>query len=197
MERSSRSEGNAEGRAVAQGATGRSSVALDSQNRLLRGAEPFFLPDELGPRPRRSRSHPKEVLDQDQFLKQRYLELVERERVLSAERLRSHIWRNHPKQIDPEEEEYTSWSYCQNVGSLFGNTCCIKRKVTPFTKSLGIGPSLFLVSLKSYIRLFLALSVLCIPACIVLSSGAHGDSLDLGGGLTASFARASLGNLGY
>lgn len=130
-------------------------------------------------------------------MKRKYLEFVEMERVLSVEALRTHIWRNHPKKTDYGEDGYRDWSICQNVGSLFANACCAKRQITDFTKSLGLGPALFLLSLKSYMRLFLALSILCIPICILLSSGTQGDSLDLGGGATALFSRVSLGNLGY
>lgn len=126
-----------------------------------------------------------------------YLELVERETTLSADRLRNHINKNHPKKMDLDLEEYRDWSLCQNVGSLFANACFSKKKITAFIGNMGIGPSLFLMSLKAYLRLFLVLSVLAVPSCILLASGNQGDSLELGGGVTELLSRVSLGNIGY
>jgi hypothetical protein len=99
--------------------------------------------------------------------------------------------------MDPDLEEYRDWSLCQNVGSLFANACFSKKKITPFIGNMGIGPALFLMSLKSYVRLFLVLSVLAVPSCILLASGSQGESIELGGGITELMARVSLGNLGY
>ena len=100
-----------------------------------------------------------------------FKEMVDREGMLSYERLTQQINRNHPKKMDPEIEEYRNWSLCQNVGSLFANACFSKKKVTPFLMNIGIGPGLFLMSLQAFLRLFLVISILAIPSCMLLASG--------------------------
>jgi hypothetical protein len=45
-------------------------------------------------------------------------------------------------------------------------------------------------------RLFLFLTILSIPSCIILASGNQSSSLDLGGGMTELFASMTLGNIG-
>jgi hypothetical protein len=62
---------------------------------------------------------------------------------------------------------------------------------------MGLGASLYLLSLKSYVRLFFALSLLSIPSAIVLSSGDQVDNQSYSGGLAEMFAKATLGNIGY
>ena len=61
---------------------------------------------------------------------------------------------------------------------------------------MGPGPAVFLSSLKSYIWLLLVLSLLNVPACMVLYSGNFVEANDNGGGLTAWISRFSLGNIG-
>lgn len=142
---------------------------------MLPAGEQFLRAHDIALEPReKMRAAAREAekdMDPEQLAKRRYLDLVEHERLLSVDRLRTHIWRNHPKKVDHEEEDYKNWSICENIGSLVAYACCVKRKISTFTKNLGPGPSLFVLSLKSYIRLFLALSVLCVPVCIVLVSG--------------------------
>jgi hypothetical protein len=74
--------------------------------------------------------------------------------------------------------------------------CCIKKRVSKIQESLGIGPSLYLLSLKSYIRVFFLVSLLSIPQCILLSSGNHVEAQDAGGGFFKWFSSFTLGNIG-
>ena len=89
------------------------------------------------------------------------------------------------------------WSISKNVGSIFDFICCKKAKISEFNKNIGIGTSLFLLSLKSYIFLFIILSILSIPACIVLSSGTEVNNENYSGNLWGLISRVSLGNIGY
>ena len=61
---------------------------------------------------------------------------------------------------------------------------------------MGLGPSLYLLTLKTYLRLFLVLTILSIPSCIILASGNQSSILDLGGGMLEVFASMTLGNIG-
>jgi hypothetical protein len=88
-----------------------------------------------------------------------------------------------------DDEIVNKWSITKNVGNIF--VCCRKTKISEFNKNIGIGSSLFLLSLKSYIFLFMILSILSIPACIVLSSGSEVN------GDWGFISRISLGNIGY
>jgi len=91
----------------------------------------------------------------------------------------------------------SKWSITKNVGSVFDFFCCKKTKISEFNKNIGIGSSLFLLSLKSYIFLFIILSILSIPACIVLSSGTEVNSENVSSNLWGLLSRVSLGNIGY
>jgi len=74
--------------------------------------------------------------------------------------------------------------------------CCVKQKVSMVHECLGVGPSLYLLSLKSYIKVFFLVSILCIPQCLLLSSGNHVEAQDAGGGVVKFFSSATLGNIG-
>jgi hypothetical protein len=91
----------------------------------------------------------------------------------------------------------SKWSITKNVGSVFDFVCCKKIKISEFNKNIGIGSSLFLLSLKSYIFLFIILSFLSIPACIVLSSGTEVNNENFSGNMWGLVSRVSLGNIGY
>ena len=96
-----------------------------------------------------------------------------------------------------EAGEYSNWSICENLSSLTNCGCCTKRKVPKVTRNIGLGASLFLLSLKSYIRLFILLTILSIPAAILLSSGNAVSQSTSDTGLARLFAMATLGNIGF
>lgn len=133
-----------------------------------------------------------------QKLKQEYLAYLKSQSSLSVAALQKHILANHPKQVDDKTFEYKNWSICETIGSLINCSCCIQRRIHKINRSLGLGPSLYLLSLKSYLMLFFIASILAIPSVIVLTSG---DQVKVDGVNYASmfqlFSRATLGNIGY
>lgn len=129
-------------------------------------------------------------------LKKEYLQHLETQSKLSVAGLQKFILANHPKQVESENQEYKNWSIWADLG-LLTNCCCINRKINKVNKSIGLGPSLFLLSLKAYMKLFFVLSVLAIPSIIVLASGNEIQRGGPGSGLLELFARATLGNIGY
>ena len=140
----------------------------------------------------------KDKLDKKDIIKNQYNNKIKSNQYISEKILEAHIKQSHPHEVDIDDEEIVSkWSITKNVGSVFDFFCCKKTKISEFNKNIGIGSSLFLLSLKSYIFLFIILSILSIPACIVLSSGTEVNSENLSGNLWGLLSRASLGNIGY
>ena len=123
-----------------------------------------------------------------------YINYLKQMSHLSATALKKHMKQTHPKKI--HGDEYANWSICEDMSSLSNFNCCVKRRITKVQKSLGIGPSLYLLSLKSYIKLFTLISIIAVPKCLILSSGNHADGEDVGGGIAELFSRVSLGNIG-
>ena len=77
--------------------------------------------------------------------------------------------------------------------------CCVRRKILKIHKNLGLGASLYLLSLQAYINLFFVLSLLAIPSIVVLTSG---NQVEKEGGVDTSsmmqlFSKATLGNIEY
>lgn len=84
------------------------------------------------------------------------------------------------------------------MGSLINWACCTQRKIPEVSGSIGLGPSLYLLSLKAYIKLFAVLSLLCIPSVVVLTSGDQvSDNGISDGSLFELLSKATLGNIGY
>lgn len=105
---------------------------------------------------------------------------------------------HHPKKIDDKTSEYKNWSIFEDIGSLSNFNCCTERKIHQVNRSIGLGPSLFLISLKAYIKLFAVLSLLALPSVVVLMSGNQVSDMGLDdGSLFAILSKASLGNIGY
>lgn len=113
----------------------------------------------------------KQVNKTQAMLRQEYLDHLEASSKLSVTALQNFIKENHPKKIDEATGEAKNWSICEEIGSLVQFGCCVKRKIPKVSRNMGLGASLYLLSLKSYVRLFFALSLLSIPSAIVLSSG--------------------------
>ena len=99
--------------------------------------------------------------------------------------------------MDEETGEHFNWSICENLSSVTSCGCCTKRKIPKAAKNIGLGPSLFLLSLKSYLRLFLVLSIMSVPACVLLASGNEVSQSTTDTGLARLFAKTTLGNIGY
>jgi len=129
-------------------------------------------------------------------MKHEYLDELKVNAKLSVQKLRNHVNQHHPKKIDLELDAHEKWSICENVGKLLTLSCWVKRKVPRYAKSIGLGPALYLLTLKSYIKLFFFISILSIPSCLILASGDRSEQVDLGGGFSELFATVTLGNIG-
>ena len=145
------------------------------------------------------KSHKKipEKVDMEQ-IKLEYIAHLRKQSRLSVAALQKHIVATHPKKIDEESGEHRNWSICENMGSLLNCGCCVKRKIHKVNKNVGLGASLYLLSLKAYIYLFLVLSILAIPSVMILTSG--NEVTNSGSGestMSQLFSKATLGNIGY
>jgi len=60
-----------------------------------------------------------------------------------------------------------SFSLFDEIGDLVPMKRCLK-KTTPMSRQIGIGPTLFLMSSKSFAVLFIVLTIMCIPFYLVL-----------------------------
>ena len=99
---------------------------------------------------------------------------------LSYQNLLNHIRQNHPKKNNDE-----NWPIGESIGNLFhfGPT----RVVPPILKDIGLGASLYLLTLKQFIWFFFVLSLLNMPLLLIFNSG-KASSFVLG--------NYDLGNLG-
>lgn len=100
-----------------------------------------------------------------------YLLHLERQSHLSVTALQKFINYNHPKKLDQETGDHRNWSICEEIGTMVQLNCFADRKILKVSKNVGLGASLFMLSLKAYIKLFFVMSVLAIPSMVVLSSG--------------------------
>ena len=98
--------------------------------------------------------------------KHEYIQYLQQEMNLSAAKLQRHILQHHPVQMDSKKDHYEEWSIFQEIPALINFPCCMQRKITKLERSLGLGVSLFLMSLKAYIKLFALLTILSIPTFV-------------------------------
>mmetsp|Transcript_32988 Transcript_32988/g.50481 ORF Transcript_32988/g.50481 Transcript_32988/m.50481 type:complete len:131 (+) Transcript_32988:1290-1682(+) len=70
-----------------------------------------------------------------------------------------------------------------------------KREIPDFVRDIGLGPALYLLTLKSLGKIFLSLTILNIPSFIFFYSGTESTNRNLTG-MSKFFAQFSLGNLG-
>ena len=83
---------------------------------------------------------------------------------LSLQQLKIHIRSNHPmKELD------TQWPLMMYVGSLF--SLDYNSIETGFHKDIGLGPALYLLTLKALGQIFLLLTILNLPAMFIFSRG--------------------------
>lgn len=99
---------------------------------------------------------------------------------LSFQQLLNHIRQNHPKKNNDE-----NWAIGEPVGNLFhfGR----KRVIHSILKDIGLGASLYLLTLKQFIWFFFMLSIMNIPLLLIYNSGTSSSYL---------LGQFDLGNLG-
>jgi hypothetical protein len=78
--------------------------------------------------------------------------------------LKNHIRQNHPKKTNEED-----WPLTENLSNLFVFTS--KTKIPKVLNDIGLGASLYLLTLKSYAILFLALSLINLPVILMYYQG--------------------------
>ena len=90
------------------------------------------------------------------------IEKMHKDQELSHYKLEEHIHQHHPmKGLNKP------YRLCTNLGSFQGNL------IEPIAKDLGVGSTLYLLTLKSLIKLFLTLSIINAPVMWVYSHGLH------------------------
>jgi hypothetical protein len=87
---------------------------------------------------------------------------------MSYKQLQNHVRQNHPMKSNEE-----NWSLNEDTGNLFNYTQ--KRKIPKILKDIGLGASLYLLTIKSFIWYFLLMSILNIPLMILYMSGNEVD----------------------
>ena len=81
------------------------------------------------------------------------------------------------------------WSLMESTGNLFNFK--EKRNIPKLLKDIGLGASLYLLTLKAFMWLFLGLTVLNFPILALYGSGKENINLD-----TGVFSKYMLGNIG-
>ena len=81
------------------------------------------------------------------------------------------------------------WSLMESTGNLFNFK--EKRNIPKLLKDIGLGASLYLLTLKAFMWLFLGLTVLNFPILALYGSGKENVNLD-----TGIFSKYMLGNIG-
>ena len=84
-----------------------------------------------------------------------------------------HYEQYHPTKVYREEHnsgiKEIPFGICDDLGDLVPFKRCLK-KTTPMSRQIGIGPTLFLMSSKSFAILFILLTIMCIPIFMFLGS---------------------------
>lgn len=116
------------------------------------------------------------------------MDRLEEEQTISLIQLKNHIRQNHPKK---NNEEW--WPICSSPGAFFSFE--EKREIPDFIRDIGLGASLYLLTLKALGKIFLALTILNLPAVYFYWSGTESNSRELTG-FRKMFAQFSMGNMG-
>jgi hypothetical protein len=106
---------------------------------------------------------------------------------MSLTKLKNHIRQNHPKKTN---EEW--WPILSSTGSFFNFK---NIEIPEFMQDIGLGASLYILTLKSLGMIFLLLTVLNMPALYFFYSGMESDYREMKG-LNKLFFQFSLGNVG-
>ena len=82
-----------------------------------------------------------------------------------------HFEQNHPTKVYEDNFgkncKEVPFSMCDELGNLVPMKKCSK-KTSSMSRQIGIGPSLFLMSSKSFAILFIILTIVCIPFYVML-----------------------------
>lgn len=78
-------------------------------------------------------------------LKEKYIKKLNYERDIRPEKLREHIFKLHPAIYEDDIDDYENWSMLQDINTLRGKLCCSRKYIMRFNRSIGLGPSLFLL----------------------------------------------------
>jgi hypothetical protein len=104
----------------------------------------------------------------------------------------------HMDQVHPRNEMAENFATCAELGSynnpLFKLPCVADSPIAEMAKELGIGPTMFLMSIKQLIKLFFVFTLLNFPLYILLSKS-HDDSRG-GADMNTFFASFTMGALG-
>lgn len=103
------------------------------------------------------------------LIKEQFVQKLTKNMTLSAKKLQRHIYERHPRQMDAKKDHYDTWSIYESIPALINFPCCMKRKVTKIQRSLGLGASLYLMTLKAYIKLFVVVSILSVPTILLVN----------------------------
>ena len=98
--------------------------------------------------------------------------------------LKNHIRQNHPMKSNDKE-----WSLMETTGSLVNIKA--KRNIPALLKDIGLGASIYLLTLKAFSFLFIGLSILNIPVLWLYYKGPEADRLN-----TSIFTSFMMGNIG-
>ena len=77
--------------------------------------------------------------------------------------MNNHIRQNHPNKTNEE-----NWSIFESIGNL-KDYSSENDHIPKILKDIGLGASLYLLTLKSFARLFLILCFINLPLCILYS----------------------------
>ena len=130
--------------------------------------------------------------DQKQYTDDNYISW------LSWKRVKMHQYRTHPR----NRAKGKVYNCCSaDISFLPICMCCVNRSkwVTPAAREIGIGPTLFLMTVKAFAYLFLVLTIINIPLFFFYSSGggvATDPDEPQSTSFTDVFGIMSLGNLG-
>ena len=108
----------------------------------------------------------KKSCNKEAYIKQSQNDLrdkLEEESNLSLTKLKNHIRQNHPKKTN---EEW--WPILSSTGSFFNFK---NIDIPEFMQDIGLGASLYILTLKSLGMIFLLLTILNIPALYFFYSG--------------------------
>ena len=112
---------------------------------------------------------------------------------INLAKLMAHMDQYHPRNPDAE-----NFQMCDTLGSynnpLFAIPCIKDSPVSEMAKELGIGPTMFLMSIKQLIKVFFVFTALNFPIYLYLSA-THDDSRG-GGDINTFFASFTMGALG-
>lgn len=97
--------------------------------------------------------------------------------------------------MDREEKERFHWWHADiSYLPLFASKIKKSEWVTPCAKEIGLGPTLFLMTMKAFFWIFCLLAILNIPLMIFYTGGS--GTKQEGGNFVTMFGTLALGNIG-